>query len=129
MTAAFADLPQFQNFILSFSTASPLLQPNWQVPGYPVLRLTYSSYPKYIPLSASIRPRRQGGERWQIDVLIVPKPKREPLQPFITEQGLPLLRNWILGAEGPKQGERRRCVEAWWFEDTATMKLHEPDQK
>jgi hypothetical protein len=129
VTEAFLDLPQFPLFYLSFSTASPLLQPNWTIPGYPVLRLTYSSYPEYTPVSSSMRPRRQGGTRWQIDVLIVPKHKREPLQPIITQTGLVLLREWMMGPGAPKEHERRRGVEVWWFEDTQVMKLHEPDEK
>jgi hypothetical protein len=129
VTEAFLDLPQFPLFFLAFSTNSPLLQAHWQIPGYPVLRLTYSSYPEYVPRTESIRPRRQGGTRWQIDVLIVPKHKREPLQPIITQQGLAMLREWILGPNAPKPEERRRCVEVWWFEDTAVMKLHDPDSK
>lgn len=129
VSEAFADLPQFENFMLSFSTSSPLMQAHWQIPGYPVIRLTYSCYPEYVPRSQSIRPRRQGGTRWQVDVLIVPKHKREPLQPIIAETGLPLLREWMQGPNAPKEGERRRCVEVWWFEDTGVMKLHEPDSK
>ena len=81
------------------------------------------------PPRVGVRPRRQGGIRWQIDVLIVPKHKREALQPIITQQGLTLLREWILGPDSPKPEERRRGVEVWWFEDTGVMKLHEPDAK
>ena len=58
VTEAFLNLPQFPLFILSFSTNSPLMQPNWTIPGYPVLRLTYSSYPEYTPRTTSVRPRR-----------------------------------------------------------------------
>jgi len=129
VTEAFLDLPEFPLFFLSYSTNSPLMQPNWTIPGYPVLRLTYSSYPEYTPRTTSVRPRRQGGTRWQIDVLIVPKHKREPLQPIIAETGLPLLREWMAGPTAPKEGDRRRCVEVWWFEDTGVMKLHDPDEK
>ena len=124
---AFRELPQFPLFTLSFSTKSPLVSPDWQLPGFPVLRLSYSSYPEYIPRTQSIRPRRQGGIRWQIDVLIVPKGKRESLQPIIAEQALPLLRGWILGPDAPKEGERRRSIEVWWFEDTGVVKLHDPE--
>lgn len=129
VSEAFLDLPQFPQFMMLFSTNSPLMQPHWQIPGYPVLRLTYTSYPEYTPRSESMRPRRQGGTRWQIEVLIVPKEKRDALQPIITQQGLMLLRDWIKGESAPKDGERRRSVEVWWFEDTATIKLHEPDAK
>jgi len=129
VSEAFLDLPQFPLFMMAFSTNSPLMQAHWQIPGYPVLRLTYSCYPEYTPRTESIRPRRQGGTRWQIDVLIVPKHKREALQPIITQQGLPLLREWIQGSDAPKEGERRRCVEVWWFEDTGVMKLHQPEIK
>jgi hypothetical protein len=129
VTEAFLNLPQFPLFFLSFSTNSPLLQANWTLPGYPVLRLTYSSYPEYTPRTVSVRPRRQGGTRWQIDVLIVPKHKREALQPIITQQGLVQLRDWMLGPDAPGPGERRRGVEIWWFEDTGVMKLHDPEAK
>jgi len=129
VTDALIDLPQFPLFFLSYSTNSPLMQPNWTIPGYPVLRLTYSSYPEYTPRTTSVRPSRQGGTRWQIDVLIVPKHKREPLQPIIAQTGLPILREWILGPTAPKEGSRRRCVEIWWFEDTGVMKLHDPEEK
>jgi hypothetical protein len=127
VSEAFRDLPQFPLFTLSFSSNSPLLNPDWHIPGFPVLRLGYSSYPEYVPRTQSIRPRRQGGIRWQIDVMIVPKEKRDALQPLITEQALPLLREWILGPDAPRQTERRRTMEAWWFEDTGVMKLHDPD--
>ena len=41
-----------------------------------------------------------------------------------TAAGLPMV------SEAPCEGTAcRRCVEVWWFEDTAIMKLHEPDAK
>src|SRR5436190_23418505 len=47
VSEAFLDLPQFPLFMMAFSTNSPLMQAHWQIPGYPVLRLTYSCYPEY----------------------------------------------------------------------------------
>ena len=40
------------------------------------------------------------------------------------EKALPLLRGWITGPDAPKESERRRAIEVWWFEDTGVMKLH-----
>lgn len=124
---AFATFPDFDRLFLAYSTNSPLLRDDWRLPGYPLIRATYSSYPEYTPRQQpGIRTQRQGGTRWQLDVLIVPKHKRESLQPLIIEQGLPMLYAWMTGPNAPQPDERRKSVELWWFEDTGTIKLHEP---
>jgi hypothetical protein len=119
-------VPQYEKFTLSFSNQSPLLHPPLRIPGYPVIRFTYSNYPTYTPRaeSVTVRPRRQGGERWHFDILPVLFEKRQIIQPLLISTGLPLLRDWLMGPDSPAGKSQRMAVSIWYFEDTGVMKLH-----
>ena len=123
---ALASVPQYDKFTLSFSSQSPILHPPLRIPGYPVIRFTYSNYPEYTPrpASATVRPRRQGGERWHFDVLPVLFERREIIQPLLISTGLPLLRDWLTGPDSPAGQTKRLACSIWYFEDTGVMKLH-----
>ena len=123
----FASLPQFPKFTLSFSSSSPLLRPPLRVPGFPVLRLTYSNYPAYVPRNTSPEntTRTFGGERWQIEILPTEIDRRPVVQQLLLDTGIGLLRDWILSPDAPAPDDKtRRIVEVWYFYDTGVIKLH-----
>ena len=123
----FASLPMFSKFTLSFSSSSPLLRPPLRVPGFPVLRLTYSNYPAYVPRNVSPEntARTYGGERWQIEILPTHIDRRPVVQQLLLDTGIGLLRDWIVSPDAPQADEKtRRIVEVWYFYDTGVIKLH-----
>lgn len=123
----FLSLPQFEKFTLSFSNVSPLLRPPLRVPGFPLLRLTYSNYPEYVPrnVDPGDQARTYGGERWHIEVLPTPVERRLAVQQLLLEQGIALLRDWVSAAAPTiTQSNARQIAEVWHFYDTGAIKLH-----
>ena len=123
----FAELPQFAKFTLSFSNATPLLRPPLRVPGFPVLRLTYSNYPAYVPrhVAPEDTAKTFGGERWHIEILPTEIERRPVVQELLLQTGIGLLRDWIAGPDAPTGDVKvRRVVEVWHFYDTGVIKLH-----
>ncbi len=122
-----AAVKQFSRLTLSFSNASPLLRSPLRVPGFPVLRLTYSNYPQYIPRNTSPDDPSKtfGGERWHIEILPTHMDRRPVVQQLMLDSGIALLRDWISSADAPKGGDSaRKIVEVWYFYDTGVIKLH-----
>ena len=123
----FASLPQFEKFSLSFSSVTPLLRPPLRVPGFPVLRLTFSNYPAYVPrnVSPDNLARTFGGERWHVEILPTHVDRRPVVQQLLLDKGIALLRDWIAGPDAPPGDQQgRRVVEVWYFYDTEVIKLH-----
>ena len=121
------DVPQFQKLTLSFSNTTPLLRPPLRVPGFPLLRLTYSNYPQYIPRNVSPEDiaKTFGGERWHIEILPTDVERRMTVQELLIETGIGLLRDWIISPDAPSGEDRaKRVVEVWYFYDTGAIKLH-----
>lgn len=79
-----------------------------------MLRVTYTNYPVYEPRTSAGTRMPQGGERWAIEVLPTPAESREFIQGLIKERGLPLMREWLTGADCPTP-ESRRTAKACWF--------------
>ena len=122
-----AEVPQFGKLTLSFSNMTPLLRPPLRVPGFPVLRLTFSNYPQYVPRNVSPEDisKTFGGERWHIEILPTDVERRMTVQQLLFDTGIALLRDWITGPDAPAGTEQmKRVVEVWYFYDTGAIKLH-----
>ena len=122
-----AAVPQFEKLTLSFSNSTPLLRPPLRVPGFPVLRLTFSNYPQYVPRNVSPEDvaKTFGGERWHIEILPTEIDRRITVQELLIETGIGLLRDWITSPDAPAPGDQnKRVVEVWYFYDTGVIKLH-----
>ncbi len=121
------EVPQFNKLTLSFSNLTPLLRPPLRVPGFPVLRLTYSNYPQYIPrnVAAEDIAKTFGGERWHIEILPTEVERRMTVQQLLIDTGIALLRDWMVGPDAPTGADQaKRVVEVWYFYDTGVIKLH-----
>ena len=122
-----AEVPQFAKLTLSFSNMTPLLRPPLRVPGFPVLRLTFSNYPQYVPRNVSPEDiaKTFGGERWHIEILPTDVERRMTVQGLLIESGIALLRDWMTSPDAPVGDEQtKRVVEVWHFYDTGVIKLH-----
>ena len=122
-----APVSQFEKLTLSFSNLTPLLRPPLRVPGFPVLRLTFSNYPQYIPRNVSPEDiaKTFGGERWHIEILPTDIERRMTVQQLLIDTGIALLRDWMSSPEAPRGGElAKRVAEVWYFYDTGAIKLH-----
>ena len=127
MSEVLAAVPQFSKLTLSFSNLTPLLRPPLRVPGFPLLRLTFSNYPQYIPRNVSPEDMAKtfGGERWHIEILPTEVERRMTVQALLNETGIALLRDWITSPDAPISGDQnKRVVEVWYFYDTGAIKLH-----
>jgi len=49
MSDVLRGLPMFDQFTLRFSNGSPIFKMTPPLEGYPLLRITYTSYPVYVP--------------------------------------------------------------------------------
>ena len=127
MSEVLAEVPQFDKLTLSFSNLTPLLRPPLRVPGFPLLRLTFSNYPQYVPRNVAPEDvaKTFGGERWHIEILPTEVERRMTVQALLVETGIGLLRDWIISPDAPASGDQnKRVVEVWYFYDTGAIKLH-----
>lgn len=126
MSEALAGLPMFDRFTLYYSNRTPIFTMVQPLKGFPMLRITYTSYPTY--QSRGSTHRFQGGERWAIEVLPTPFDHREFIQKVILEQALPLLREWLASSDLPGSDVRRMAKACWYAVETGLVKWIEEDE-
>jgi len=122
ISEALAGLPMFDRFTLRYSNRTPIFTMPQPLKGFPMLRITYRNYPVYEPRLGATARSFQGGEHWAIEVLPTPFEQREFIQKAILERAVPLLREWLSGAELPTGNVRRMAKACWYVVETDLVK-------
>jgi len=119
---ALLGVPQFARFTLRYSNRTPLFAMTRPWQAVPMLRVTYTNYPVYEPRAGAASRALQGGERWALEVLPTPAEERLEYQRILLENGLPALREWLLGGEMPAPDVRRIIRACWLVVETGEVK-------